>query len=90
MNGAGGSVEDWESGSYSEGLMGFMSVTESLMNRKNPVVTAEYPAAPYVENIGVRPDIENDYMTADNLANNGKSFVDAFVAAATSYIQKNK
>jgi len=37
--GAGGNVEDWEAGSYSTGLLGLMSVTESLMNRKSPVVT---------------------------------------------------
>lgn len=88
--GAGGNVESWYGGSYSEGLYGFTTVTESLMNRKNPVVTTDYPAAPYVENIGVRPDILNDYMTAANLANNGKSFVGAFVATAVLNISKNK
>lgn len=88
--GAGGNVEVWESGSYSFGLYGGIYVTESLMNRKNPVITKDYPAAPYVENIGVRPDVENDYMTAGNLSNNGKPFVDAMVEAAVSYIQKKK
>lgn len=88
--GAGGNVESWFGGSYSEGLVGFMSVTESLMNRKNPIVTSDYPTAPYVENIGVRPDIQADYMTADNLFSSGKPFVDAFIAAATNYVQNNK
>ena len=82
--GAGGNVVAWEAGSYS---LGTISVTQSLMNRKNPIVTDDYPVAPYVENIGVHPDILVDYMTQDNLARNGKSFVDAFVAAMVEYIR---
>jgi hypothetical protein len=82
--GAGGSVEGWSAGSYS---LGFATVTESLMNRKSPIVTSDYPTAPYVENIGVRPEIVVDYMTADNLNRNGKPFVDAFVAAMVDQIK---
>ena len=85
--GAGGNVEAWEAGTYS---LGVATVTESLMNRKNAIVTAEYPSAPYVENIGVRPDIVVDYMTADNLNQKGKPFVDAFVAAIVAQIQAKK
>jgi hypothetical protein len=85
--GAGGNVVNIEAGSYS---LGSTRVTQSLMNRKNPIVTSEYATAPYVENIGVRPDITNDYMTIDNLTMNGQPFVDAFVAAMVDYIQKNK
>lgn len=85
--GAGGNVETWEAGTYS---LGTTRVTESLMIRKNPVVTADYPTAPYVENIGVRPDIQVDYMTRDNLTQNGKPFVDAFVAAIVAHIEKSK
>ncbi len=81
--GAGGNVVGWEAGSYS---LGFMTLTESLMNRKNPVHTLEYPEAPYVENIGVYPDFLVDYMTRDNLTQNGKPFVDAFVAAMVAYL----
>jgi hypothetical protein len=85
--GAGGNVEGWEAGTYS---LGIATVTESLMNRKNPIVTKDYPTAPYVENIGVRPDIEVDYMTLDNLRQSGKPFVDAFTAAIVAQIQKGK
>jgi Peptidase family S41 len=85
--GAGGNVEGWEAGSYS---LGFTTVTESLMVRKDAIMTAEYPTAPYVENIGVRPDIEVDYMTRDNLNQKGKPFVDAFVAAIVAQIQGSK
>ena len=85
--GAGGNVAGWEAGSYS---LGSIRVTESLMNRKNPVVTSDYPTAPYVENIGVRPEIQVDYMTRDNLMQGGKTFVDAFVAAMVDSIQKRR
>jgi hypothetical protein len=85
--GAGGNVEAWQAGSYS---LGVATVTESLMIRKNPIATPEYPTAPYVENIGVRPDIEVDYMTADNLNQRGKPFVDAFLAAIVAQVEKGK
>jgi C-terminal processing protease CtpA/Prc len=85
--GAGGAVEGWEAGTYS---LGVATVTDSLMNRKNNIVTPEYPPAPYVENIGVRPDIVVDYMTADNLNQKGKPFVDAFVAAILAQIPSQK
>src|ERR1035441_3800912 len=85
--GAGGSVETWEAGTYS---LGIATVTESLMNRKTAIVTADYPTAPYIENIGVRPEIVVDYMTADNLNRQGKAFVDAFVAAKVAQIQFQK
>src|SRR5258707_497943 len=85
--GAGGNVVSTTIGTYSEGIT---SLTESLMNRKNPIVTAEYPTAPYVENIGVRPAIVNDYMTKDNLLTGGRPFVDAFTAAMVDWIKKNQ
>jgi hypothetical protein len=85
--GAGGSVEAWEAGSYS---LGSSTVTVSLMNRKNDIVTDDYPSAPYVENIGVRPDLVVDYMTAANLNQRGKPFVDAFVAAIIAQIEALK
>lgn len=84
--GAGGNVVDTAATTYSEGSTRF---TGSLMNRIKPIATTDYPTAPYVENIGVRPDIEQDYMTMDNLLNRGKSFVQAFSDAMASWIQKN-
>lgn len=73
--GAGGNVVAYDVTISSEASA---TVTQSLMVRSAPVVTAEYPAAPYVENIGVRPDVEIDYMTRDNLLNRGTTFVAAF------------
>ena len=85
--GAGGNVVSWEAGSYS---LGTIRVTQSLMNRKNPIVTSDYPTAPYVENIGVRPDIPVDYMTRDTLNRNGQPFVESFVAAMLDHLQKSR
>ena len=86
--GAGGAVHlSVEATTFSESLT---NVTISLMNRKNPMVTSDNPTAPYVENIGVRPDIEADYMTRDNLLNRGKTFVDGMFAAMANYIKNGK
>lgn len=81
--GAGGNVDIFPTTTYSSGSA---TLTESLMHRKNPVVTSDYPTAPYVENIGVRPDIVEDYMTVDNLMNQGSTFVQAFSNAMVTYI----
>jgi hypothetical protein len=85
--GAGGNVVGWEAGSYS---LGSITVTQSLMNRKNPISRVDYATAPYVENIGVHPEILVDYMTKENLMQNGKPFVDAFVAAMVDYLQRGR
>jgi C-terminal processing protease CtpA/Prc len=84
--GAGGSVSDGNpAGYYSEGLA---SVTQTLGVRANPVITKDYPPAPLIENIGVRPDIKNDYMTKSNLLNKGQDFVTAFTNAILAQIGK--
>ncbi|HYL79154.1 MAG TPA: S41 family peptidase [Bryobacteraceae bacterium] len=84
--GAGGSVSDGNpAGYYSEG---FAAVTQTMVVRANPVVTPDYPTAPFIENIGVRPDIKNDYMTVSNLKNRGADFVTAFNTAILATIGK--
>jgi hypothetical protein len=52
------------------------------------VQTPGFPATLYIENVGVYPDIIADYMTQDNLLNQGKPFVAAFSTAITSLIAK--
>jgi hypothetical protein len=69
---------------YSDGEA---TITESLMARKAPVKTGDFPPTPYVENVGVRPDIELNYMTLDNLAGGGQPFVEAFTRAAAEHIR---
>ena len=83
--GAGGSVNEYQVTTYSEGAA---TVTESLMHRRFPVLTDDYPYSNYVENIGVRPDIVQDYMTFDNLINKGSTYVQAFTDAAVNLINK--
>ena len=85
--GAGGNVVAYDGTAYTEG---FIRITESLMNRKNPVTGTEFPAAPYVENIGVRPDVEVDYMTRDNLMNGGRTFVDTITKVMLDHIAAPK
>lgn len=79
-------MEEWEGGSYS---LGFADVTESLMYRNKDVTTPDYGVTRYIENVGVRPDIESDYMTADNLRTGGAAFVDAFSRAIVDLIRNS-
>lgn len=74
--GAGGNVESFLGASFTEG---FISLAESLANRGHIIATPDYPAAPYIENIGVRPDIPYDFMTRTNLLGGGVPFTTAFV-----------
>jgi hypothetical protein len=73
--GLGGSVVDFSGPSYTESSV---RSTVSLIQRNQDVVTPEYPAAPYIENIGVRPDVELDYMSRENLREAGRPFVNWF------------
>jgi hypothetical protein len=51
------------------------------------VSTPDFPPAPYIENIGVRPDVVVDYMTRANLMGAGAPFVQAFTQAAVTLAQ---
>ena len=57
------------------------------MNRGRLIQTPDFPAAPYIENIGVRPDIVVDYMTRENLMTGGAPFVAAFTQAIVNHAQ---
>jgi len=76
--GAGGSVVGYSGPAFTES---FFRITVSLMNRLQVIQTPDFPPAPYVENIGVRPDISVDYMTRANLMSAGAPFVQAFIQA---------
>ncbi len=84
--GAGGSVVGYNATAYTES---FFRITVSLMNRGHLIQTPDFPPAPYIENIGVRPDIVQDYMTRTNLLTGGSSFVQAFTAAIVRLVQGN-
>jgi len=81
--GAGGSVVSFNGPAFTESIF---RVTVSLMNRGEIITTPDFPPAPYVENIGVRPDIPVDYMTRANLMSGGAPFVQAFVHAVENLV----
>ena len=85
--GAGGNVNDYPATTYS---FASTSVTESLMSRRNSLPADGFPSSPYVENVGVRPDTVQEYMTVDNLTNHGATFVQAFSDAMAAYINGQK
>ena len=82
--GAGGSVVAYDGTAYTESIT---RVTVSQMNRGRLITNTEFPPTPYIENVGVRPDILRDYMTRDNLVGLGQPFVQAFTAAMVQYVQ---
>jgi hypothetical protein len=82
--GAGGSVVGYSGPAFTES---FFRITVSLMNRLHVVNTPDFPPAPYIENIGVRPDIPVDYMTRTNLMTNGAGFVQAFTLALENLVR---
>ena len=78
-NGAGGNNAQFACATFSEAVC---SITIGLMNRGVLISTPEFPPTPYIENVGVRPDIVVDYMTRSNLMTGGAIFVEAFTQAA--------
>lgn len=85
--GLGGSRLDSSVGFYSEGAA---SLAHSILSRSASVTTPDFGTSPYIENVGVRPNVTVDYMTKDNLLNNGKGFVDGFIKAFSDYIKSQK
>jgi hypothetical protein len=84
-NGGGGSSSFWPTGFYSESMS---TNTNSLVVRRNPIVTGEFPTAPYIENIGALPDVPLEFMTRENLLNGGATFVQQFTSVLLGLIDK--
>lgn len=84
--GAGGSVSGFDCTIFTESVC---EITASLMNRGVLISGTEYPPSPYIENVGVRPDIVVDYMTRANLMSAGAPFVQVFTNAAVTLAQAN-
>ena len=84
-NGAGGTNLAFSTGTYSEGSTG---MTLGMMTRKGVSSSPNYPDSHYVENVGVRPDVEVDFMTRDNLLQRGRSFVEGFTNAVVEHIRR--
>jgi hypothetical protein len=86
-NGAGGNVANWPTGSYAEGQTG----AEINMVVRYEVVNAPgYPSTRYLDNVGVQPDVVEDFMTRENLMNGGATFSQHMVAAIVRYAQQNQ
>jgi hypothetical protein len=82
--GAGGAVEGALVGAYSEAEV---SLAVALGSRSKDVVSADYPTAPFIENIGILPDESLNIMTRENLMNKGKPYLDRVLNIAAERIQ---
>jgi Peptidase family S41/PDZ domain len=82
-DGGGGNVVSFDVGVYGEGQA---RVTLGLETRKAPVSTPGYPTTNYIENVGIYPDIYQDYMTKDNLLNGGTTFLNAAITALNKLV----
>jgi hypothetical protein len=74
-SGLGGPVLDYKGGPWSETNT---RVTVGMMVRSEEREIAGFPKSAFIENVGVRPDIELDFMTVENLLTDGKPFTDAY------------
>jgi Peptidase family S41 len=86
-NGAGGNNTSYDAGNYSESFVG---MTLALQVRKDFMQMDGFPATQYIENVGVHPQIVNDYMTKENLLNNGGPFVSQFLQTVADYIRQQQ
>jgi hypothetical protein len=84
-NGAGGNNISLDAGVFSEAFVG---MTIGLQSRKEFVVAEGFPTSQYIENVGVRRDVANDYMTTENLLRSGAPFVTQFLAAVAEHLQQ--
>ena len=82
-DGAGGNVVGYSftTGPFSEGST---RVTQSIEVRSHLVTAPGLPSAPYIENIGVQPDVVANYQTAANLLTLGQPFVSGFSTLVSS------
>ena len=84
-NGAGGNNTSFDAGAYTEGFTG---MTLALQVRSSFVTTPEYPTSLLIENVGVRPDVESNYMTKENLLQGGAPFLSTTLNQM-AYVIKN-
>jgi C-terminal processing protease CtpA/Prc len=82
-DGGGGNVVafSFATGPFSEGST---RLTQSIEVRSHNVTAPGLPSAPYIENIGVQPDVVANYQTAANLLTRGQPFVSGFSTLVSS------
>jgi C-terminal processing protease CtpA/Prc len=64
--------------------------TQSILVRQNVVSVPGYPVEPYIENIGVHPDIVSDPLSVDFIATRGKDWVTKMLADTVEYVKAKK
>lgn len=82
--GWGGSVSSTAYGPFSEAVTSF---TITLDARARPIASPDLPTAPFIENIGVIPDIPLEYMTRENLMTRGRPFLESVARIAADHIR---
>jgi hypothetical protein len=85
--GAGGNNTSFDAGPYTEGITG---MTLALQVRPRARAESGYPYTDNIENVGVWPQIPVDYMTKDNLLQNGTPFISAFLNHMAAEIRARK
>jgi len=85
--GWGGSISGWPAGFFAEANA---TNTNSLVVRRQDIVSPDMPTAPFIENVGVIPDIELDFMTRENLVTRGAPFVAELTRIMNEEIAKRK
>lgn len=84
-DGGGGNPATYTATTYSEAST---RVTRTFVTRAKAVETPGFPKTAYIENVGVYPDILNDYMTKENLLGGGQTYVTAFTNAVLGLVGK--
>lgn len=84
-SGAGGAVIDTSGGWYSETNT---RVTVSMMIRLEERDIPGFPRSPFIENVGVRPDIELEYLTVENATTSGRAYSTRFSQILAEQIRK--
>lgn len=84
--GLGGAVASTRTGMFSEGVGYF---TQSLLVRDTEAEAPGIPPSKFIENVGVVPDIELDYMKRENLMSRGQPFVERVTSIIVEEIRKS-
>jgi hypothetical protein len=87
-NGAGGLVNSGRFlGSYSQGTAG---AEVNLLVRNQVINVPGYPPTRYLDNVGVHPNLVEDFATRENLMNGGATFSARMVAAIAQYARQSQ
>ena len=86
-NGAGGNNITIDAGPYSEAFIG---MTIGVQVKHTPLALDGYPFTGRLENVGVHPEVAYDYMTRQNLIQNGAPFIRHFLQVTAANIRQSR